>query len=174
VPGAAQLIMSDSDPSVHDRSVRRDDHPRIGTHDAGAVPLAAGDATDAPAIVGALWRLAPPGAPDADHQHLRRTLAAHLEDVAESARRLDADGGSDAARGLRLLADTADVLRAALVHPHADRWQLPPTPELPWPARLRLARLERWLAARATHEPGAMAAADLCLWLAEHLEAAQR
>jgi hypothetical protein len=166
--------MSDFDPSVHDRRAPRADAPRAGVRDAGLAPLAPGDATDAAAIVGALWRLAPPGVADADHQHLLRTLAAHLEHVAEAARRLDAGVGQDAARGLGLLADTADVLRAALADPQADRWQPPPTPELPWPARLRLARLERWLAARATHEPGAMAAADLCLWLAEHLEAAQR
>ena len=128
----------------------------------------------AEAVVAALWRAAPPGVGDADHGHLLRTLTAHLEALTESARQRIAGATPEDARNLRLLADTADVLRAALADPHTERWQPPPVPELPWPARLRLARLERWLAARATHEPGAMAAADLCLWLAEHLEAGQR
>jgi hypothetical protein len=132
------------------------------------------DRSPGAAMVAALWRAAPPGAADADHPHMLRTLTAHLERVAESARRQAGSTAHDDAHGMLLLADTADVLRAALADPHTDRWQPPPVPELPWPARLRLARLEHWLVARAPLEPGAMAAADLCLWLAEHLEAAQR
>ena len=165
--------MPDADPLLHEP----------GAHRAG-IPASAGaredrlsapaHAPDPDAVVGALWRLAPPGTAESDRSLMLRGLAARLAEVADAARRSAADATPDAARGMQLLADTAEVLRAALAHPESDRWQPPPVPELPWPARLRLARLERWLAARAAHEPGAMAAADLCLWLSEHLEAAQR
>jgi hypothetical protein len=37
-------------------------------------------------------------------------------------------------------------------------------------AHLRVARMERWLAERAEHEPGARAAADAALWVLEQLE----
>ena len=166
--GNVPVIMSDPDPFVHAPSVRR-----AGAREDRLAPLACVQAPDPDAVVGALWRLAPPGISESDRSEMLRTLATRLDHVADAARRLAADVAPDGARGMLLLADTADVLRAALAHPEADRWQPPPVPELPWPARLRLARLERWLAARAADEPGAMAAADLCLWLAEHLEAAQ-
>jgi hypothetical protein len=39
------------------------------------------------------------------------------------------------------------------------------------PVRLRLTRMERWLAARAAADASAVPAADLCLWVLEHLEA---
>jgi hypothetical protein len=175
--GNVLVIMPDPDPFLDDPSARRNGaKSSAGARQDRLVPLAPLAPIEAPepdAVVGALWRLAPPGATESDRSHMLRTLAARLDEVAEVARRLVADATPEGARGMRLLADTAEVLRAALAHPEADRWQPPPVPELPWPARLRLARLERWLAARAAHEPGAMASADLCLWLAEHLEAAQ-
>lgn len=39
---------------------------------------------------------------------------------------------------------------------------------------LRVARLERWLALRAQQEPAAECAADLAMWVLEHLERASR
>lgn len=155
-------------PSVRlaDLSMPHAEPPRTDD-ETGASPQSA-------AVVAALWHSAPPGTEFGAPAGALRTLAAHLEQVAESSRRLRDTAATDDARGLQLLADTADVLRTALTDPHLEEWQAPPKPELPWPARLRLARLERWLSARSELEPGAAAAADLCLWLAEHIEAVQR
>ncbi len=101
-----------------------------------------------------------------------RELASHLANVAGTARRLESTTEvPDARRAATLLAETAEVLHAAIADPRAEHWHRAARPELPWPLRLRLARLERWLTARAAAEAEATAAADLCLWLAEHLEA---
>jgi hypothetical protein len=128
---------------------------------------------DTAGIVAGLWRAAPPGADFGDRAHLLASLATRLRQVADAARQRSGVAPVQDRSALHLLADTADVLRGALMVPDAATWQPPPQPELPWPARLRLARMERWLAERSEQDPSAAAAADLCLWLAEHIEAAQ-
>jgi hypothetical protein len=40
----------------------------------------------------------------------------------------------------------------------------------PSAAVVRVARMEQWLTARAEHDPAAQPAADLGLWVLEHLE----
>ncbi len=126
-------------------------------------------------LVTALWRVAPPevwalgwrAAEDGVHGALAR-VAADAEQLAE---RAAAPGERGAAR---LLAETARAVHSALRDPSAA----PVTGPLPTaggglasPVRLRLARMERWLAARAATEPEAAPSADLCLWVVEHLEA---
>ena len=128
---------------------------------------------DTAGIVASLWRATPPGSVFGDHAHLLSTLASRLQQVAEAARQRSSVASTEHQRALHLLAETADVLRGALTVGDAASWQPPAQPELPCPARLRLARMERWLAERSEDDPGAAAAADLCLWLAEHIEAAQ-
>ncbi len=126
-------------------------------------------------LVAALWRVAPPevwalgwrATEDGVHGALAR-VAADAEQLAE---RAAAPGERGAAR---LLAETARAVHSALRDPSAA----PVTGPLPTaggglasPVRLRLARMERWLAARAATEPEAAPSADLCLWVVEHLEA---
>jgi hypothetical protein len=107
-----------------------------------------------------------------------------------------AERAADAERpAAHLLADTARAVEAALREAPADAPPPAVAPEraaggqsagqsgavggpsggpsggaLASALRLRLSRMERWLAARAAVDPGADAAADLCLWLGEHLE----
>jgi hypothetical protein len=141
---------------------------------------------DAGALVAALWRAHPPdvwasGRPW--HLGDGRGLQV-LTQLAERAERLAARGG-DTRAAARLLAETARAIAAVLARdPAADgpaaRANTPadaaPTGTasggaLASPARRRLVRMERWLAARAAGDPAAVSAADLCLWAVEHLEA---
>jgi hypothetical protein len=141
-------------------------------------PTPAGPPDTAAEIVAALWRADSP-ALDAGSRSLAAlvpALAASLAGVAADAERLAGVGTAEGRAAARLLAETATVLRRALERPDAGA-PGHPTPEPPpggpsWPMRLRLGRLERWLAGRAATDPAAGPAGDLCLWVLEHLDAA--
>jgi hypothetical protein len=129
---------------------------------------------DAQDLVAELWRRQPPVAhelagdePEACVSALRETLATLAADAASIAgdrRRTDRVGA-------RLLAETARAIHDALgatlsARPSAARLDA----VTPWADRLRFARMERWLAARAEDDPSAEPSASLCLWVIEHLE----
>ena len=129
---------------------------------------------DAHDLVAELWRRQPPvahelggDAPDACVTSLRETLATLAADAASLAgdrRRTDHSGA-------RLLAETARAIHDALgatlsAGPSGSRLDA----VTPWADRLRFARMERWLAARAEDDPSAEPSASLCLWVIEHLE----
>ncbi len=149
--------------SVPSRAAPRDPGPESAAH-----------------IVADLWRQ---DGPDA-HAGQRpigavvHTVAATLAAVAADAERLDAHGAADERAAARLLAGTARALRDALDRSAAEAaareapFEAPGEPS--WPVRLRLGRMERWLAGRAATDPGAAPAADLCFWVLEHLDAAAR
>ncbi|MGZ8376100.1 MAG: hypothetical protein ACXWZS_00270 [Gemmatirosa sp.] len=131
-------------------------------------------ASSAAGIVTALWDAAPlvTALDVTGLDETLRKIAAHLAHVAKAARLLESSTATpDVRRGATLLAETADVLYDAITDPKAEHWHRSAHSALPWPVRLRLSRLERWLTARSSTEPEATAAADLCLWLAEQLEA---
>jgi len=148
-------------------------------------PTSAEDAADAPPggparLVAELWQFRPPAGGDASDgdpaacvAELRRTLAI----VGAAATRAAADGPPHERHAAALLAETARVIDDALGAPRSLR---PPPARgvsftadgVPWVDRLRFARMERWLAARAEGEPDAEPAASLCLWVIEHLEIA--
>jgi hypothetical protein len=98
----------------------------------------------------------------------RAALAAPLARAAERAEWLAARGPAAGRDAARLLAETARAVGAAL---HAERPAPTSAGGLASPVRLRLTRMERWLAGRAAADPAAAASADLCLWVLEHLEA---
>ena len=118
------------------------------------------------ALVDELWHRWHPIAADAGGDSvpwrvagLQRSLAA----VAAAATRLTLDGAPGDRGAARLLGDTAQTVHDVLGRQSADE-------VTPWKDRLRLARLERWLAARAETDADAKSAASLCLWVIEHLE----
>lgn len=133
----------------------------------------------AAALVAELWRREPPdmwtrgrrgGAGGAG---LREALARLTED----ADRLADEAPAAERPGVRLLGETARAVHAVLqAHGAASAAAAAPTPDpgaggtLASPARLRLARMERWLATRAAADPSAEASVNLCLWVLEHLE----
>ncbi|AHG92241.1 hypothetical protein J421_4706 (plasmid) [Gemmatirosa kalamazoonensis] len=134
--------------------------------------LTVGVGRDGPArLVAELWRRLPPGADTLSDSggggseqcvaELRRSLAA----AATEAKRMTLDGPPLERSAARLLAETAQAVHDALGASHADG-------VTPWMDRLRFARMERWLAARADDDVDAEPAASLCLWVIEHLEMA--
>jgi hypothetical protein len=99
-----------------------------------------------------------------------------------------AAGAEDAGdrRAVLLLAETARALHALVSAPGARPGD---GPDVERPARapaggargrggdrrpsaavVRVARMEQWLTARAEHDHAAQPAADLCLWVLEHLD----
>jgi hypothetical protein len=129
---------------------------------------------DAQDLVAELWRRQPPVAhelageePEACLAGLRDTLATVAADAASLARdRRRADQA-----GAHLLAETARAIHDAL-GATLSAWSGAPRLDAvtPWADRLRFARMERWLAARAEDDPSAEPSASLCLWVIEHLE----
>jgi len=92
------------------------------------------------------------------------TVAADAASIADDRRRTDRAGA-------RLLAETARAIHAALGATLSARLSAArPDAVTPWADRLRFARMERWLAARAEDDPSAEPSASLCLWVIEHLE----
>jgi hypothetical protein len=104
------------------------------------------------------------------------------------------DAGAGAAgadrRAVLLLAETARALHALVSGLLSGPGALPSdVPDAERPARapatsarrgagdrrpsaavVRVTRMEHWLTARAEHDPAAQPAADLCLWVLEHLD----
>ena len=116
-------------------------------------------------LVAELWRRLPPVAdePFGDADGRVATLRRTLDTLASRAARLVVTGPVADRAAARLLADTARALHDALAASLAAAG---------WVDRLRFARMERWLAARAEADPDAEPAASLCLWVIEHLELA--
>jgi hypothetical protein len=112
-------------------------------------------------------------------------VRAALAGLAARAERAAARGAPAERPAACLLAETARAIDAALAtvapgepagpdpapHPALGPGRGGAGGALASPLRLRLARMERWLAARAAADPGAEASANLCLWVLEHLEA---
>jgi hypothetical protein len=143
------------------------------TPDAAAEPATPAD------LVAELWRTMPPamsptplGAPSG--VAVAAALATALDRLAARAAALAERGGAGGEEA-RLLAETAGVMGAALRAWEADA---PPAVArepgaggaLASPLRLRLARMQRWLDARAAVDARAASAADLSLWTVEQLE----
>lgn len=71
----------------------------------------------------------------------------------------------------QVLAETARTAHRALAAPVSSLGgAMHGGGALPWSVCLRLARMEQWLTARATTDPSAVAAADLCLWVLDQVE----
>lgn len=118
-----------------------------------------------------------PGRPAASTGEPHDVLRAALRALTTRADAL-AGGVPDGPRSARLLAETARAIDAVVYAPApAGTPAAPVHPFLERPdglapaAHLRLARMERWLAARAAADPDAEPAADLCLLVLERLEA---
>lgn len=125
-------------------------------------------------LVAALWREASPNLqatdaqqPSTDVVDLRAVLARVSTDAEVFAVR-----AGDAERPtVHLLAQTARAAYAALDGPSASRsGAITGSGTLPSAARLRLARMEQWLSARAATDSNAEPSANLCLWILDHLE----
>ena len=138
-------------------------------------------ATGPMALVSELWYRWPPVPADAIGGDSERPVAAlqrTLVAVALEATRLAHDGSPDDRSAARLLSETAGAVHDALGHslPGSSRSTSAAGGRAedvtPWKDRLRLARMERWLAARAEDHTDADPAASLCLWVIEHLEMA--
>lgn len=119
--------------------------------------------SDLRALVSQLWQDAPPTVvagrggplPAAALQESLARVSLRAETVAALAGGAARDPGA-------LLAQAARSLHAMLDLVAAERHDV----------LLRVARLERWLTLRAQSEPAAGCAADLALWVLEHLEGA--
>jgi hypothetical protein len=151
----------------------------LGRAEAGT-PGQAPSVPDAAGLVATLWRDAPPvlvppaggrGEPAASSARLLAALT-QIADAAGTEIRDEGGPGAGAPRAAMLLADTARAVVAVLADPVPAPLPAARTPAggLASPTRLRLARMEQWLAARAAEDPDAGPAADLCLWVLEHLE----
>ena len=142
-------------------------------------------------MIAALWRAEPPRLDDAALRAAARRprgrrrdrgaaeaavgepVVATLSRVALQAEMRAVDHVGDVREGAVLLADTARALHALLARTSDARLARDEDEEgdcRPDDARLRVARMERWLSARAQTESYAQPAADLCLWALEHLE----
>jgi hypothetical protein len=129
-------------------------------------------------LVATLWRGEPPSMSAAGPAAAERRggLLAALARLAARADGLARRAPAAERPALQLLVETARAIGAVLgttdsVPAPAPRAVADAGGALASPARLRLARMERWLAARAASDLGAEPAADLCLWALEHLEA---
>jgi hypothetical protein len=152
--------------------------PMTMTDAAGpTVPMAA-------ALVAELWRTCSPHAAAVDRELAESPagLCARLAAVAGRAESLPVNAATSERAALSLLVATARAIHRYLEqHPDEARPVSDAAPHAPdaggrtpWVERLRLARMERWLATRADADPVAGPAADLCLWVVEHLEARAR
>jgi hypothetical protein len=112
------------------------------------------------------------GAPPLDPSAILDVLGA-LSTRAELAAVASPTGADRAA--VLLFAETARALHALLTDAPASA----PAPAHPGlrggerranAAVVRVARMEQWLSARAEHDHAAQPAADLCLWVLEHLD----
>jgi hypothetical protein len=119
-------------------------------------------------LVAEIWQRQPPvtdvgivDGPEACVAGIRRTLAA----VAARAASIATAGPRDDLAAATLLRETACAMHDALGAENVGG-------VTPWVDRIRFARMERWLAARAETDPDAEPAASLCLWVIEHLEMA--
>jgi hypothetical protein len=165
---------------------------------AADAPVADAGAPDdsASALVATLWRTAPPEMWALERRLPAVADGVHvaLARVARDAEHVAAGAAAEPERAAaRLLAETAWAILAALgdrvgalvagavAGPVPGPVSGPVSGPVPGPAatagaglaspvRLRLARMERWLAARAAGDPAAGPAADLCLWVVEQLE----
>lgn len=173
---------ADAEPGAHGAGA--DVEPSSGSPSSGSP--SSGTPTSAAGLVAALWHLQPPDAwavsrPVDAEAGLRATLL-RLAETADGIGSGISMVASEAAAcaTAQLLADTARAVVATVVdQPAPARLPSDTTPvagtlvagwALASPDRQRLARLERWLAARAAVDPIAEPAADLCLWVLEHLE----
>ena len=138
-------------------------------------PSAAGDPGGAAAaVVAELWRVACPGPQPlaAEPGAAAVDLAAAIRRVAAEAEQLAVHAPVAERAAARLLTETAQAVQRALGgHAMDGGGTIGEGGTLPSPVRRQLARLERWLATRATADPDAAASADLCLWVLGHLEA---
>jgi hypothetical protein len=149
--------------------------PLPGPIDPAPVPSgldAAASALLEPAdLVAALWREVPPAFAPAPGTAADRAWAA-LDRLVADAEAVVRGGGAADPRAAALLADTARTVVAVLADASAAATPArTPAGGLASPVRLRLARMEHWLATRAADDVSAAPSADLCLWVLEHLEA---
>ncbi|GJG89082.1 hypothetical protein tb265_42630 [Gemmatimonadetes bacterium T265] len=136
-------------------------------------PAESGPPGTAAGLVASLWRTAPPSmwAPERGAAAPAVELSAVIARLAADAERLLREAEAEERPAVALLAETARAVCTAL-------GTQPPTPDraggegtaLPSSARLRLARMEQWLAARAAADPCAEPSANLCLWVLDQSE----
>jgi hypothetical protein len=139
-----------------------------------ALHSSGGEAGRVAALVNALWGAHAPmlSAPSASRQDVLVLVRAGLERVSAQAELVAVDGPAAEHAAATQLAETARALHQELERVPAGGAETLRRDALASSLRLRLVRMEQWLSERGAANPQVRPAADLCLWVVEHLDAA--
>ncbi len=150
---------------------RANGSPEAGRTSGHVAPPASAPANTAADLVAALWRAGPamswspaPHPAAIDVRVILDGCTAHATWLALHAPPAERPAAA-------LLAETSRTIRETLTRPAPATERRPRGDSvLSSPACRRLARMEQWLAARAAIDPAAEPAANLCLWVLDHVE----